>query len=212
MAQSLYRKLSKLRSEGLITGADMIMISSLYFIDDIDNWIDLATNTIHTIAKKAPIKNKKKKCKILMTGIPSIFPQLKVPMMIEDLDAHVIADEFCSSNRLLYDSPAVDEWQLHDMIPALADKYLKPSTCPVFVPNESRIRKIKQLIEANQVNGIVYQNFSGCQPFDMETNMIQHLADELKIPFLAIETAYAPDDKGQLSTRIEAFIQSIKSL
>lgn len=72
-----------------------------------------------------------------MTGSPSIFPQLKIPNMLVEHGASLVADEFCSSNRLLYDSAAVAEWQLHDMIPALADKYLKPNTCPVFVPNDS---------------------------------------------------------------------------
>jgi benzoyl-CoA reductase/2-hydroxyglutaryl-CoA dehydratase subunit BcrC/BadD/HgdB len=205
-AQAKYRRLSDYRSKGRISGSDMMLISSLFFIEDMDRWIEEVDYILNRIDKEEDSTS----IRILMTGSPSIFPQIKVPIMLESMDALVVADEFCSSNRLLYDSPAIDEWHFHDMIPALADKYLKPNTCPVFVPNKDRVRKIKQLVEMNQIQGIVYQTFTGCQPYDMETNMIHRLAEELNIPFITIETAYAPDDKGQLSTRLEAFIQSIK--
>ncbi len=208
-AQKLYRELNNYRKIELISGPDMMLISSLYFIDDIDIWINNITNIIEEL-KASENKTSNGNPKILMTGSPSIFPQLKIPNMLVEHGASLVADEFCSSNRLLYDSAAVAEWQLHDMIPALADKYLKPNTCPVFVPNDSRVRKIKQLCEQNDIEGIVYQNFSGCQPYDMESNMINKLANDMGIPFLMLETSYVSDDKGQLSTRIEAFIDSIK--
>ena len=40
------------------------------------------------------------------------------------------------------------------------------------------------------------------------------VADEFNkagIPMLYVETDYSPDDQGQLSTRIEAFLESLKN-
>jgi len=37
------------------------------------------------------------------------------------------------------------------------------------------------------------------------------MLEEMGVPMLYVETDYSPDDIGQLSTRIEAFLESIKA-
>jgi len=61
------------------------------------------------------------------------------------------------------------------------------------------------------VDGIEYKSFSGCQPYELESNRIASLMEQENIPMLYVETDYSPDDRGQLSTRIEAFIESLSS-
>ena len=213
-AQKVYKRILELRKKAnVIFGTDMILISNTYFFSDIDEW----TKNLEILAEDLEVKIEKEEyvcdknsVRILIAGSPSIFPNMKLPLLIEDSGAIIVADEFCSSNRMLYDMAAVDEWKLYDMIPALADKYLKPNTCPNFTPNEDRKRKILQMVKDYKVDGVVYQNFSGCQLFDIESYSIGKMLKENDIPMLSIETDYSPDDKGQLSTRIEAFIDSLK--
>ena len=100
---------------------------------------------------------------------------------------------------------------MYDMIPALADRYLKACTCPCFTPNQDRDRKLLSYIKDFRVDGLVYQSFSGCQLYEMESNRIASLMEQENIPMLYIETDYSPDDKGQLSTRIEAFMESLSA-
>jgi benzoyl-CoA reductase/2-hydroxyglutaryl-CoA dehydratase subunit BcrC/BadD/HgdB len=57
----------------------------------------------------------------------------------------------------------------------------------------------------------VYQSFAGCMPYELEQRLVgKHLA-EAEIPVLFVETDYSPDDAGQLATRVEAFMESLKS-
>lgn len=123
----------------------------------------------------------------------------------------VVADETCSANRMLYDMSAVDEWRLNDMVDALADRYLKPCTCPIFTRNDDRQRRLLELAEGFAADGVVYQAFSGCQVYEMEQRSIADALSAKNIPMLYVETDYSPDDMGQLSTRIEAFLESIKT-
>ena len=44
----------------------------------------------------------------------------------------------------------------------------------------------------------------------MEQRSIAEAMAERGLPMLYVETDYSPDDLGQLSTRVEAFIESIK--
>ena len=97
------------------------------------------------------------------------------------------------------------------MIPAIADRYLKPCTCPIFTSNNDRKRKIGEMIKSFAIDGVVYQSFAGCHIFEMEQRSIGKLLSDEGIPMLYIETDYSPDDAGQLSTRVEAFIESLKA-
>jgi benzoyl-CoA reductase/2-hydroxyglutaryl-CoA dehydratase subunit BcrC/BadD/HgdB len=45
----------------------------------------------------------------------------------------------------------------------------------------------------------------------MEQRSIAEALSVKGIPMLYVETDYSPDDMGQLSTRIEAFLESIKT-
>jgi len=67
------------------------------------------------------------------------------------------------------------------------------------------------MAESYKVDGIVYQSLSGCMPYEMEQRQVGAAMDEINLPVLYLETDYSPEDEGQLSTRIEAFIESIKA-
>ncbi len=215
-AQMAFRALHNLRRKApsLILGKDVFLITNAYFFDDLERWTSAVEalvaelkqrqqNGFNAAQKKAP--------RILFTGSPPVFPNLKLPLLIEEAGGVVVADETCSANRMLYDLPAVDEWRVNHMIDALADHYLKPCTCPIFTRNDDRRRRLLDLARDFAADGVVYQAFSGCQVYEMEQRSVARTLQEAGIPMLYVETDYSPDDMGQLSTRIEAFLESIKT-
>lgn len=215
-AQAAFRTLHNFRkaSPALFLGKDAFLVTNAFFFDDIERWTaaveklntELAarqTEGFQAAQRKAP--------RILFTGSPPIFPNLKLPLLIEEAGGVVVADETCSANRMLYDMTAVDEWRVNDMVDGLADRYLKPCTCPIFTRNDDRQRRLLELASSFNVDGVVYQAFSGCQVYEMEQRSIAEALNARGIPMLYVETDYSPDDMGQLSTRIEAFLESIKT-
>lgn len=131
--------------------------------------------------------------------------------MIEQSDAVIVADETCSSNRLLNDMVSVDEWFMYDMVDAVADRYLKSCTCPIFTMNDDRIRRLIELVRSSKANGVIYQAFAGCGVYEMEQRSVAKAMEKEGIPMLYIETDYSPSQGGQLSTIIEAFVESLKA-
>ena len=214
LAQSEFRRFMRVRkSAPIIFGKDALLIANTYFFDDIYNWtenLSVLNDELEERAKKELSVVGLRAPRILLTGSPSIFPNMRVPILIEKLGAIVVYEEFCSSSRMLSDTVAVDEWFLYDMVPAIADRYLKPSTCPNFTPNDDRSRKILLAMEDYKVDGVVYQTFTGCQLYDMESRKISKELEKSGYPVLNIELDYNPKDSGQLTTRLEAFLESIK--
>lgn len=215
-AQAAFRKLHsfRLKSPSVILGKDIFLVTNAYFFDDITRWTEKVEALNEELAQRE--KNgfkavQSKAPRVLFTGSPPIFPNLKLPLLIEEAGGVVVADESCSANRMLYDMTAVDEWLVNDMVDSLADKYLKPCTCPIFTKNEDRKRRLLDLVKTFNADGVVYQAFSGCQVYEMEYRSVAEEFNKAGIPMLYVETDYSPDDKGQLSTRIEAFLESMKN-
>lgn len=215
-AQAAFRTLHNFRkaSPALVLGKDVFLVTNAFFFDDIDRWtqaVDKLNAELAQRQKEGFQAAQRKAPRILFTGSPPVFPNLKLPLLIEEAGGVVVADETCSANRMLYDMTAVDEWLLHDMVDGLADKYLKPCTCPIFTRNDDRKRRLLDLANSFAVDGVVYQAFAGCQVYEMEQKSIAETLNAKGIAMLYIETDYSPDDHGQLSTRIEAFLESIKT-
>ncbi|HBN25966.1 MAG TPA: 2-hydroxyacyl-CoA dehydratase [Desulfobacteraceae bacterium] len=215
LAQAQFRRFYNIRKKWpVILGKDAILVSNAYFFDDIISWtyrLSLLNDELDDRAMKKQYIVSKKAPRIFLTGSPSIFPNMKIPVLIEQLGGIIVAEEFCSSGRLLYDTVAVDEWSLHDMIPALADRYLKPCTCPSFTPNIDRERKILTMVKDFFADGVIYQSFTGCQLYHMEAKRVEKILEKYEIPMLYIETDYAADNTGQLTTRVEAFMELLQN-
>jgi benzoyl-CoA reductase/2-hydroxyglutaryl-CoA dehydratase subunit BcrC/BadD/HgdB len=214
-AQTLYHKLSEFRKnrDVPILGNDMFLVTNAFFFDKIDNWImaceKLVSELEQRVAEKVHVAGKVSP-RIVYTGSPPIFPNYKIPLIIEDSDAIIVADETCSSNRMFNDRVAVDEWFVNDMIDSLADKYLKACTCPVFTKNDDRIRRIIELVKSHKADGVIYQAFAGCTVYELEQRSVLEAMEREGISILYLESDYSPSQQGQLSTRVEAFVESLK--
>ena len=132
-AGQLYRRLQELRAESnpVILGKDLWLVTNSYFFDDHDQWCQAVTKLITELERRKSENFSAinlKAPRLLFTGSPPIFPNLKVPLLVEQSGGVVVADETCSSERLLHDAVAFDEKNLNDMVPAIADRFLKPCT------------------------------------------------------------------------------------
>lgn len=91
--------------------------------------------------------------RILVTGSPISFPNIKIPLLIEEMGGILAADETCMGERGLYDPVSVIDTSFDGMMRALASRYTKPCTCPVFVDNSQRVYRIKQMIKEHRIQG-----------------------------------------------------------
>lgn len=60
------------------------------------------------------------------------------------------------------------------------------------------------------MNGVIYHVLKGCHLYDLEERHINKILGEKGIPRIRIETDYSPEDKGQIQTRLEAFLEILQ--
>ena len=96
-----------------------------------------------------------------------------------------------------------------DVYEALAEKYLNIN-CSVMSPNNGRCEFVSQMIDEYHVDGVIEIVLQSCHTYDVEAFFIKRMVTEEKgLPYLNIETDYSRSDKGQINTRLEAFLETI---
>ncbi|MBR3401957.1 MAG: 2-hydroxyacyl-CoA dehydratase [Parasporobacterium sp.] len=148
--------------------------------------------------------------RIMVTGSPLVFPNMKIPLLIEEMGGILAADETCMGERGMSDPAVVVDKSFDGMIRALANQAVRPCSCPTFVNNKERIFRIRQMIEDYRIQGVIYHVLRGCLVYDFEYKLIEEELGRMGIPVIRLESDYNEEDVEQLRIRIEAFIELIK--
>ena len=146
------------------------------------------------------------KPRLLVTGCPNAGVREKVIRAVEEMGADIVAFDTCNGIR---DKVELVDESNPDVYEALAIKYLNIN-CSVMSPNQSRMDYIAKMIDEYHVDGVIEIVLQSCHTYDVEAFYVKRLVTEKKgIPYLNIETDYSQSDKGQLSTRLAAFLETI---
>ena len=141
--------------------------------------------------------------RILVTGCPIGGVLEKTVGVIESWGGVVVCFENCSGIKA---AAQMVDTEAEDILRAIAARYLEIG-CSVMSPNERRMAMLPRLVRDFQVQGIVEIQLQACTPYGVESRKVRQLAGELGVPYLAVETDYARTDSGQLTTRLEAFLE-----
>jgi benzoyl-CoA reductase/2-hydroxyglutaryl-CoA dehydratase subunit BcrC/BadD/HgdB len=215
-AQYEARRLYDIRksSPPVIIGSEAMLAINAYAYTTASEWTDEMTKLNDELEEnraKGRSVGSEHAPRILLAGSPPIFPNWKIPSLIEEMGAVIVADESCMGNRYLYDPVMITEKSLTDMMVGIAARYIMPCVCPSFSPNEDRLYRLLQMIEEFNVHGIVYHVLKGCVIYDFELIRVEKIMKEKNIPLLRVETDYSPEDVEQIRTRVEAFIEMLES-
>ena len=220
-ATKVFRRLQELRKGSpVIMGRDAMLVNQTYMWDDIKRWTEKTEALCDELEKRA--RQKIWACppdtpRVMVTGTPMIWPDnWKLPTLIEEGTPQgiLVADELCSSERLLYDPVGVDEWSMNDMLNAIAERYLMASTCPCFTSkdgNEDRVNWLLNKIKEWKIQGVIYYVNRGCILYAMEYTRVKKVLDHINIPMYYLDTEYTREDVGQMKTRVEAFLEMLSA-
>ncbi|PKM73387.1 MAG: hypothetical protein CVU91_05530 [Firmicutes bacterium HGW-Firmicutes-16] len=143
--------------------------------------------------------------RILVTGCPIGGVLEKTVGTIESSGGVVVCFENCGgvkATRELADAEA------DDIVQEISRRYLNIG-CAIMTPNQNRVNLIRSLVDEYHIDGVVEILLQACHPYTVEAHTIRRLSSEIGMPYLGIETDYSNTDTGQLSTRIEAFMEML---
>ena len=143
--------------------------------------------------------------RILVTGCPIGGVLNKTVKLMEESGGVAVCFENCSGIKAAFQM--VDE-EAEDIVAAIAEKYLAIG-CAVMTPDANRMDTLHRLLDEYRVDGVVEIDLQACTPYTVEAWTVRQEMQKLGIPYMAMETDYSASDSGQLSTRLEAFLERI---
>lgn len=132
--------------------------------------------------------------------------------ILENCRCYVAADRYCFGAY-----PGRQRIELNDTEDALTQVcryYLETNQCPRFMSAEKiteRREFVKKLVDEYHADGIIYQQAKFCDFWGYERMLnTQILRDEYGVPTIGVDREYVVRGSGQLSTRVQAFVESLE--
>jgi benzoyl-CoA reductase/2-hydroxyglutaryl-CoA dehydratase subunit BcrC/BadD/HgdB len=208
------QRLARLRAAdpAPISGRDALLVNQISFYDDPIRFTLKVNELCDEIEKRivagqgvAPAKTPR----LLLAGCPMAVPNWKLPWLIESSGAVIVGEESCIGERNTRDLTDETPATLDAMLDALVDRYLKID-CACFTPNDERLEHIAAMAKRLGADGVVHYGLLFCQPYAHEAFKVGRAMAEAGMPYLALETDYGLEDAGQLKTRVEAFVETLR--
>ena len=76
-------------------------------------------------------------------------------------------------------------------------------------PNSKRFELLDRLIDEYRIDGVVEVELQFCTPYLVEAHSVREHMLSRGLPYISVETDYSQSDLGQLSTRLEAFLERL---
>ena len=80
-----------------------------------------------------------------------------------------------------------------------------------MTPNERRLEMLRQLARQYRPQCVIELIWQACLTYDVESHRVRRLAEEeLRLPYLRIETDYSPSDSARIAMRVEALFETVR--
>lgn len=212
------RRLDKLR--GMypdivpISGKDGLLISQISFVDEPTRFTEMLNELCDELEKRVSQKSSvfdSDTARLMVLGTPFAAPNWKLHHIVETSGGAIINEESCIGHRYYKDDVELDGVGTKEELTAKMMQRYKKIDCACFTPNEERIQKIVSMFKEREADGVIYYTLSFCHTYNVESFLVEKALKAEGIPYLAIESDYSPEDAGQIKTRVEAFIESVKA-
>jgi benzoyl-CoA reductase/2-hydroxyglutaryl-CoA dehydratase subunit BcrC/BadD/HgdB len=212
--QALHR-LNALRSANPapISGRDALLINQVQFYDDpvrfteqINALCDELDQRVSEGVGVAPADTPR----LLMSGCPMAAPNWKLPFLVEKSAAVIVGEESCVGERGTRNLVSEEGATRDELLDRIAERYIDID-CACFTPNTERLDHITEMAQQYAADGVVHYALNFCTPYTMEAQKVQKHLDEGDVPLLRLETDYSMEDAPQLETRIQAFLELLRT-
>ena len=209
------KRLADLRkaSPAPISGLDALIVTQIGFYDDVKRFTakvnELCDELEEGVQNGVGITDKNA-VRLMVSGCPMAVPNWKLPSIAESLGASIVVEESCVGTRYFMDMVEPKGDSLKELLEALVEKYAK-IPCACFTPNDARVESIEEMSRDFGVDGVVYYTLQFCHSYNVEAVKVGKALKAEDLPMLKIETDYTMEDAEQIRTRLEAFLEMIRS-
>ena len=150
-------------------------------------------------------KDPQNKIPVILSGVLPNPPQLLD--LLDELGVRIAHDDLLNGSRRLL-GPPIDPPT--DPFKAMRDQYFQMPPCSTrSSPIEQRSDFLLQLIQKTGAKGVIFNIVKFCEPEWFDVPNLQTELKKHNIPSLVLDTEINQGLSGQMTTRVEAFVEMI---
>ncbi len=206
--RELLSKISLLRKaeQAPISGKDFARLNHASFLVDKNAMVEVLESLCAELRQTQALVSKGPR--ILLTGSSLALGDYKIYEMIEEAGGIVVIEEFAEGMRHYWEKVALNG----DLMEALAERYFRKRVPPAwFRPNKERPEFLVKLARDYRVDGVIWYQLMYRDSYDVESRYFGDILEkETGLTMLKIESDYDASEAGNLRTRIETYLETIK--
>ncbi len=145
--------------------------------------------------------------RVMVTGCPVGGDAAKIFKIIEEAGAVVVALDSCTGMKAFAARAREDT---ADPVAALSEKYLG-IPCSCMTPNDNRLEAMDGIIERFKPDVVIDFILHACHSYNIESHKVgNYVKKKHGLPFLKIISDYSDADTGQIKTRVEAILDTVR--
>jgi benzoyl-CoA reductase/2-hydroxyglutaryl-CoA dehydratase subunit BcrC/BadD/HgdB len=206
--KALLRDISLMRKNdpSPISGKEFAVLNHASFLFD----KSVALETLESLSKELKGNGvpHKKGPRLLFTGSTLAMGDYKVLDLIEEAGGTVVIEEFAEGLKPYWQNVKTTG----DPLEALAEAYFMERIAPAwFRPGSDRLQYLVQLAGEFNVSGVIWYQLMYRESYKIESYYFPEiLKKETGLSMLTLESDYDPSETGQLRTRIETYIETLR--
>ena len=207
--RELLRKISLMRKSELvpISSKDFVALNHGSFLADKEVMIEILESVYEELKGQSVPSHQGPR--ILLTGSTLALGDYRVLDIIEEAGGVVVTEELAEGIRPYWESVKPDG----DLMGALADCYFMRRVPPAwFRPGKERLNFLVELAKDFNVAGVIWYQLMYRESYKLESYYFPDiLKRETGLPMLTLESDYDAAEAGPMRTRVETFIETIRS-
>lgn len=184
-----------------VSGSEILELIYYYRVLDIDVYHQSVSDFLQEIKERKPIVDANAK-RIVFGGSHLAHRDYEMVDMIQKLGATIVFDFHYHVQAVFMD--AIDT--KGDIWENLCESYRLPKIFGNARPINRMYEFLKGKLTKYHADAVIYKTLKFCDPW---TGAVFRMKKELDLPFLHIDSTYSHSGKGQLITRIEAFLEML---
>lgn len=207
--RALLKQLSLMRKDNKppISSRDFVALNHASLIGDKKTMVNVLESYLQELDANTP--SVRKGPRILLTGSTIAQGDYKIIDLIEEAGGNVVIEEFAEGIKPYWNNVDTDG----NLMEALAQSYFMKRVPPGwFRLGGERYDFLIQLAKDFKVSGVIWYELMYRESYKTESYYFPKiLKRNTGLPMLVVESDYDPSETGQMQTRIETFIETIRS-
>jgi benzoyl-CoA reductase/2-hydroxyglutaryl-CoA dehydratase subunit BcrC/BadD/HgdB len=141
--------------------------------------------------------------RLMLVG--GLLDDLRLLEWLEEHGAQPLVEETCTGARTFEVQADLDDT---DPLADLPRRHLRRSRCAVCAGSgRHRAAALATTVRERRASGVVFLPYRGCDPHAFDNVLLAHALHDASIPHLTVEVDPQLSNWGQVTTRLEAFLE-----